>query len=257
MPEAAWAPIDRLVYYVLFPALLVRELAAADLAGLPGRAHGAWSCSPPSWSWRRWRGPRACAGGSTARPTPACCSAWCAGTPMSRWPWRRRWSPPEAMPLVALAVAVMVPAANVMSVAALARHGSAGPRGAGRLRPGGRDQPADPRLPRRASRSTCGGLGLPALVARASDDPGPGDAGARPAHRRRRAAAGLVADRPSGDPRPRPRRICCCARRSASPWRCCWGWPGRRWSRWWRWPAPCRRRPPPTSWPGCWAATPS
>ena len=36
---------------------------------------------------------------------------------------------PAAMPLVALAVAVMVPAANVMSVAALARHGRAGRTG--------------------------------------------------------------------------------------------------------------------------------
>ena len=36
---------------------------------------------------------------------------------------------PAAIPLVALAVAVMVPAANVMSVAALARHGSAGRAG--------------------------------------------------------------------------------------------------------------------------------
>ena len=48
---------------------------------------------------------------------------------MSRWPWRRRCSVPPAMPLVALAVAVMVPAANVMSVAALARHGRAGRTG--------------------------------------------------------------------------------------------------------------------------------
>ena len=32
MPEAAWSPVDRLVYYVLFPALLVRELAGAELA---------------------------------------------------------------------------------------------------------------------------------------------------------------------------------------------------------------------------------
>ncbi len=41
--------------------------------------------------------------------------------------------PPEAIPLVALAVAVMVPVANMMSVAALARHGSAGPLGPARL----------------------------------------------------------------------------------------------------------------------------
>jgi predicted permease len=37
--------------------------------------------------------------------------------------------PPEATPLVALAVAIMVPVANLMSVVALARHGSAGPVG--------------------------------------------------------------------------------------------------------------------------------
>ncbi|MGE3743733.1 MAG: AEC family transporter, partial [Geminicoccaceae bacterium] len=35
MPEPSWAPIDRLVYFVLFPALLVRELAQAELTGLP------------------------------------------------------------------------------------------------------------------------------------------------------------------------------------------------------------------------------
>ena len=35
MPESSWTPIDRLVYHVLFPALLVRELATADLANLP------------------------------------------------------------------------------------------------------------------------------------------------------------------------------------------------------------------------------
>ena len=35
MPDASWAPIDRLVYFILFPALLVQELANADRAGLP------------------------------------------------------------------------------------------------------------------------------------------------------------------------------------------------------------------------------
>jgi predicted permease len=35
MPESSWTPIDCLVYHVLFPALLVREPATADLANLP------------------------------------------------------------------------------------------------------------------------------------------------------------------------------------------------------------------------------
>ena len=33
--EAAWAPIERLVYFILFPALLLNELAVADLHGVP------------------------------------------------------------------------------------------------------------------------------------------------------------------------------------------------------------------------------
>ena len=41
--------------------------------------------------------------------------------------------PAEGVPLVALAVAVMVPAANFLSVAALARHGSAGRTGPARF----------------------------------------------------------------------------------------------------------------------------
>ena len=35
LPKPAWAPVDRLVYYVLFPALLVSELAEAELGGVP------------------------------------------------------------------------------------------------------------------------------------------------------------------------------------------------------------------------------
>ena len=35
LPEAAWAPIDRLVYFVLFPASLLKSWRRADLAGVP------------------------------------------------------------------------------------------------------------------------------------------------------------------------------------------------------------------------------
>ena len=37
MDAAGWAAVERLVYYLLFPALLVRELATAPFAG---RANG-------------------------------------------------------------------------------------------------------------------------------------------------------------------------------------------------------------------------
>lgn len=35
LPEATWEAADRLVFYIFFPALLVRDLATADLAALP------------------------------------------------------------------------------------------------------------------------------------------------------------------------------------------------------------------------------
>jgi predicted permease len=35
LPEASWEAADRLVFYVFFPALLLRDLATADLAALP------------------------------------------------------------------------------------------------------------------------------------------------------------------------------------------------------------------------------
>ncbi len=34
LPEAAWPPLERLTYFVLFPALLIEKLAGAELAGL-------------------------------------------------------------------------------------------------------------------------------------------------------------------------------------------------------------------------------
>ena len=95
MPEGSWAPVDRLVYYVLFPALLVRELAGAELAGLPVMRVAAVLLTTQlvmaalaAWS------ARACA--SMAPPSPAPCNAWCAGTPTSRWRLPRRYYPPRA-----------------------------------------------------------------------------------------------------------------------------------------------------------------
>jgi predicted permease len=38
MPDAAWAGLERLAYFVLFPALLVRNLASQDIHGYPWQA---------------------------------------------------------------------------------------------------------------------------------------------------------------------------------------------------------------------------
>ena len=95
---------------------------------------------------------------------------------------------PAGIPLVALAVAMMVPVANVMSVAALARHGSAGRAGPARLCRAVATNPLILAcLPGIAL--NLGGIGLPTACG-ALGDPRPRDPGAGPADRRRRAAAG-------------------------------------------------------------------
>ena len=157
MPEASWTPIDRLVYFVLFPALLVSELAAADLAGLPVARMAAVLLATQLVMARRW--PAAPDGrwrldGPAYTSVLQCVVRWNTYVALALAP---ALFGADAMPLVALAVAVMVPAANVMSVAALARHGSAGRAGPAAFARARRDQPADPRLPRSASRSTCPG----------------------------------------------------------------------------------------------------
>jgi malonate transporter len=128
LPEAAWAPIDRLVYFVLFPALLFKELTAADLTGAPVArmtitlltsqlvmAGLAWTAR------RRWH-----LDGPAYTSVLRCLVRWNTYVALALAPGLFG---PAAMPLVALAVAVMVLAANVMSVAALSRHGRMGRAG--------------------------------------------------------------------------------------------------------------------------------
>ena len=128
MPEAAWSPVDRLVYYVLFPALLVRELAGAELAGLPVARMAAVLLSTQlvmaalaAWS-------RACLrlDGPAYTSVLQCVVRWNTYIALALAP---AVVAAEGVPLVALAVAVMVPAANILSVAVLARHGTAGRAG--------------------------------------------------------------------------------------------------------------------------------
>ena len=131
LPEAAWAPIDRLVYFVLFPALLLNELAPADLAGVPvaRMAVGLLATQLVMAVLARAARVRWQLDGPAYTSVLQCVVRWNTYVALALAP---ALFGPAAMPLVALAVAVMVPAANVMSVAALARPGRAGPGVRGR-----------------------------------------------------------------------------------------------------------------------------
>jgi predicted permease len=123
LDAAGWAALERLVYFVLFPALLGLELARADLAGQPLLRLGgtllltqllmaaAVALGRP---WLRLSGP---AYTSVLQGVVR----WNSYVAVALAP--ALFGPPGG-PLVAVAVAVMVPVANLLSVAALARHGS-------------------------------------------------------------------------------------------------------------------------------------
>lgn len=132
MPEASWTPIDRLVYFILFPALLVQELANADLTGLPiARMAAVLLATQLSMALGAGIARRTLAlPGPTYTSVLQCVVRWNTYVALALAP---SVVPPEGLPLVALAVAIMVPVANVLSVVALARHGSAGPIGFLRL----------------------------------------------------------------------------------------------------------------------------
>ena len=128
LPEAAWAPIDRLVYFVLFPALLFNELATADLTGAPvARMTMALLASQLVMAGLaragrlRWH-----LDGPAYTSVLQCLVRWNTYVALALAP---ALFSPAATPLMALAVAVMVPSANVLSVAALSRHGRMGPAG--------------------------------------------------------------------------------------------------------------------------------
>ena len=132
MPEASWAPIDRLVYYVLFPALLVRELATADLTGLPVArvATVLLACQLLMAALATYASARLRLDGPAYTSILQCVVRWNTYIALALAP---AVVGPAGIPLVALAVAIMVPVANILSVAALARHGSAGRAGPARF----------------------------------------------------------------------------------------------------------------------------
>lgn len=125
--EEFWPPLNRVVYYIFYPALLVENLATADLGGpetiLPlGLALvGAQCVMAFVMSLIR----------RTIRPTGPQYSSMFQGTV--------RWNGfvaiaaiaalygPDGVTLAAIALAFMVPVANVLSVYVLAKHASGGP----------------------------------------------------------------------------------------------------------------------------------
>lgn len=130
MPEAAWAPIDRLVYFVLFPCLLFREIAGAELGEIPMARMAACLLTVQLAmallarlirSWFSLDGP-------SYTSVLQCVVRWNSYVALAMAPIL---APGEGVPLIALSVAVMVPTANLLSVAALARHGTARASGPG------------------------------------------------------------------------------------------------------------------------------
>lgn len=129
MPEAAWAPVDRLVYFVLFPCFLFRELAAADLTGVPV-ARMALCLVLVQLAMvgvaialrRRFR-----LDGPAFTSVLQCVVRTNTYVALALTPLVL----PAAE--VAVAVAVLVPTANLISVTALARHGSGRRPGVGYL----------------------------------------------------------------------------------------------------------------------------
>lgn len=130
LEPAGWTGIERLVYFVCFPSLLFVELARADLAGLPVLAFGGTLVATQlvmaglaSAARRLFRLP-----GPTYTSVLQGVVRWNSYVALALAPSLHG---PLGAALAALAVAVMTPAANLLSVVALARHGRAERLGVG------------------------------------------------------------------------------------------------------------------------------
>lgn len=122
LPAPAWAPLERLTYFVLFPALLFLELARADLAGagaprvaaaLLGAQLGLFALA---FALRRplgLDGPRL---GALVQGVVR----WNSYTALALAPLLFG---PAALGLAAVAVGALTPMANLLSVWVLTRHG--------------------------------------------------------------------------------------------------------------------------------------
>ena len=253
MDAAGWAAVERLVYYLLFPALLFRELATAPFAGQPLLAMATtllgaqlimavvaiglrltWSLSGPSYTSVlqgvvRWNSYVALSlippSVRPCRPAAGCDRDRTAG-PRRQPDERHRTCPPRA------------------------REGWLG-----HAAPRRRHQPPDPGLPGRHRLEHC----RPAASARpirAAPNAGPGHDRPGPAHRRRRPQAGRRHPLAGPPARHRCRQAPRDARFRPMPWPTFWACKVPPWASpsWRSAPLP---PPPPTSWPASWAAMPS
>ncbi len=120
--EAGWLAMERLLYFICFPALLFVELAKADFAGQPVLGFGGTLLA----AQLLMAGLAAALRRPLAMPGPSytsvvqCVVRWNSYVALATAPVLFG---PGAAPLAAIAVAIMVPVANLVSVAALARHG--------------------------------------------------------------------------------------------------------------------------------------
>lgn len=122
LPVGSWAPLERLTYFVLFPALLFLELARADLAGagaprialaLVGAQLAMTALAFAARRPMRLDGPRF---GALVQGVVR----WNSYTALALAPLLFG---PEALGLAAVAVAALTPVANLVSVWVLTRHG--------------------------------------------------------------------------------------------------------------------------------------
>ncbi|MDX6748369.1 AEC family transporter [Geminicoccaceae bacterium 1502E] len=130
LPAESWPPIERLVYFVLFPALLFLELARADFTGLPVFEVGGVliaaqlsMAAAASAVRRQWQ-----VSGESYSSAVQGVVRWNSYVFFALVPGLFGAA---AVPLGAVAVAAMVPLANLLSVAALARYGRARVHGFG------------------------------------------------------------------------------------------------------------------------------
>lgn len=124
MDELGWAAVDRLVYYVLFPSFLVHELATAELGGLSFAALAICLLATQLLMALLARVAARLTGlsGPSYTSVLQCMVRWNSYVALALAP---ELFGRDSLPLMAIAVAVMVPASNILSVAALARHGRA------------------------------------------------------------------------------------------------------------------------------------
>lgn len=125
LPAASWAPIERLTYFVLFPALIAVELARADLAGAvaPRLAAALVGAQLAMFALALLLRPLLALDGPRFGCLVQGFVRWNSYTALALAPLLFG---PSALGLAAIAVGSLTPVANLLSVWTLARHAPPG-----------------------------------------------------------------------------------------------------------------------------------